>query len=178
MAGQNTLHNPDQQPAENSGLRLRFEGSPDLLAATLDAAAKRGKLAGFERGRRNGTVFTVRDFGGPFEAVLEARIEPRHPGVLHFDWRLQTRLAWVFLVVLVATVWPGVWLTDSMLRSYFTGYDYRTWMWYLPLTIPAVPWAMIVALRRSRQRARTESEKIIRTIASLTGATAEPAQAR
>jgi len=109
-------------------------------------------------------LFTVRDFGGPFESILEARLADRQ---LHFTTRLRTTMTWVYFVILVATVWPGVWLTDSMLRTYFTGYDYLTWMWYLPLTAPFVPWAMWAAIRKSRVRGRTEAAEIIASIRKL-----------
>lgn len=159
---------------------IRTGLSPTEVISRLDAAAKRGRLAGYVRTPSGGTeaagpLFLVRDFGGPFEGELRARLSTAGSGLISFETRLQVRLAWVFLVVMIATVWPGVWLTDSMLRSYFTGYDYKTWMWYLPLTIPTVPWAMIVAVKRSRSRARVEAEAIIAKIAEQIEGTVERA---
>lgn len=77
-------------------------------------------------------------------------------------------MAVVFGVILVLTVWPGVWLTDSMIRSYFTSYDYKTWMWYLPLTAPFVPWMMWSAWRRSRASALEEAVRLIERVRELT----------
>lgn len=141
------------------------------IKARLEAAARRGKFAGFRPSER-GALFGVHDFGGPFESVLRAT--PGGPGTtggttLDFTLSLRTGLAWVYFALLVATVWPGVWLTDSMLRTYFTGYDFQTWMWYIPLTAPFVPWAMRLAIRRSRARGRLAAEPIFDSIAAILG---------
>lgn len=143
--------------------------SPESILLRLEAAAKRGKLAGFVRGGDG--LFQVTDFGGPFESILTAHATPDGPATrLSFTLRIKSRLAWVYLIVLIATVWPGVWLTDSMLRTYFTGYDYPTWMWYLPLTAPFVPWAMWASLRKSRRAGREAARQIIADIAGQLGA--------
>lgn len=161
--------------------RLVIPCSPAEALARLEAAARRGKLAGFHRPQRGdgSALFTVTDFGHPFESVLLARSDSpsEDQTILRFDLRLRPKLAWVYLLVLILTVWPGVWLTDSMLRTYFSGYDYRTWMWYLPLTVPFVPWGMWVAVRRSRTSARVEAMKIIQSIAALVEGRLQPASA-
>lgn len=145
-------------------------GTPEITSR-LSAAARRGKFAGFRQGNR-GAVFSVRDFGGPFESVLRATARGSAPDdgtTLGFTLTLRTGLAWMYLTLLVVTVWPGVWLTDSMLRTYFTGYNFQTWMWYIPLTAPFVPWAMMLAIRRSRARGRIAAEPIIDSIAAILG---------
>ncbi len=104
------------------------------------------------------------DFGRPFEGVLEARHVPMSDGTgseLVFRVRLKPVLPIVYAVVLVLTVWPGVWLTDSMLRTYFTSYDFTTAYWYVPLTLPFVPWGMWTAIKKSRKSARVEAEELI-----------------
>ncbi len=148
------------------------------IVSTLEAAARRGKMAGFQRlpgpTPTQGDVFAVSDFGTPFESVLLARAQPsiqRATGCeLSFGIRLRSKLIWVFAVVLIATVWPGVWLTDSMLKTYFSGYDFATWKWYLPLTAPFVPLALWTAIKRSRASAQVEAMQIIERIRQFVGA--------
>jgi hypothetical protein len=139
----------------------------DALEA-LDQAARRGRLAGFARGSNDAgrPIFSVTDFGTPFESVLEARgVEGPGPGsTLQVRSRVKPVLPAITLVILLLTVWPGVWLTDSMIRTYWTGYKFQTWMWYIPLTLPFVPWVMHSALKRSRASARVEVEAIVARI--------------
>ncbi len=144
--------------------------SPGEVIQKLEAASRRGRFPGFVNA---GTIqqFRVRDFGGPFESELEASMLARESACtdLRFRLRLRSALIWVYMVVLLATVWPGVWLTDSMLRTYFTGYDYQTWMWYLPLTVPVVPWAMWSTIRTSRRRGREAVGAVLERLSQTLG---------
>jgi hypothetical protein len=154
--------------------RLRTSLAADAVRVQLEAAARRGKLPGWRaevRGSGTSELFAVTDYGTPFESVLTARVESEGAAgtVLSFTSAIKPAMPLVYAVVLVTTVWPGVWLTDSMLRSYFSGYSYKTWMWYLPLTAPFVPWAMWAAWKKSRTSGRAGAEESIRTIAGLIG---------
>lgn len=170
--------------------------SPAAIVKRLDELARRGKLAGFHAGGSGGTggtggagatervSFHVTDFGTPFETVLDARVRARAgPGsdggtTLEFSTRLKPLMPLVFLAVLVTTVWPGVWLTDSILRVYFPSYGsflsgrgWATWMWYLPLTVPFVPLSMWTAIKRSRASGYTQGKEMVQKIrAALEGA--------
>lgn len=143
-------------------------------------------MAGFNRvgttTPAQGLIFTVSDFGTPFESVLEGQARPMSGEgdaaasggavagggcELSFAIRMKPKLAWVFGVVLVASVWPGVWLTDSMIRTYFPSYDYKTWMWYIPLTAPFVPLGLMQAIKKSRASAQIEAAEIIERIRTL-----------
>ncbi|HVU64312.1 MAG TPA: hypothetical protein VHC70_10070 [Phycisphaerales bacterium] len=148
------------------------------LVNALETAARRGKLPGFERG--NGEVgFEIADFGTPWESVLEARTRPladagEQAGCeVGFSLRMKRGMAWVYAIVLIVTVWPGVWLTDTMLRTYSSTYAgwpaWVTWAWYLPLTVPFVPVAMWQAWRKSRQTAREEAGELIAKVRKLVG---------
>lgn len=149
---------------------VETELTPAQMMERLDEAARRGKLPGFSRAHED-ALFTVTDFGGPFESVLEAAVAPGPSDAngtrLEFSLRLKRGMIIVFVVVMVATVWPGVWLTDSMLRTYFTGYDFQTWMWYLPLTAPFVPWSVLSAVRKSRRSGREQAIEIIGKVRGL-----------
>lgn len=146
---------------------------PDVALQRLDEAARRGRLPGFAP-QTGGDGFRLAAFGRPFDRVVIARLEPAPHGGTYVH--LRTRLSWplplAFAIVLAGTVWPGVWLTDSMLRTYFAFYDgwvtagpLATWMWYLPLCAP-LPWAYVHLLRRSEQAARCAARDAIRRVAA------------
>ncbi|MBL8990567.1 MAG: hypothetical protein JNJ48_03195, partial [Phycisphaerae bacterium] len=90
----------------------------------LDAAARRGRLAGFETiglthpDPVGQDVFEASAFGAPFDGVLIATCEQVLPDggtVLSFRAHMKPLMPWVVAVVLVLTVWPGVVVTESML---------------------------------------------------------------
>ncbi|MCC6322343.1 MAG: hypothetical protein IT438_13010 [Phycisphaerales bacterium] len=162
---------------------VRSPLAPQTIVERLDAAARRGKLPGWRSpgpaARSSGTLFELTDFARPFEHTLRATADRYTGGTsLRFDIRPKPTLPVVYLIVLVVTVWPGVWLTNSMLRSYFTGYDWKTWMWYLPLTVPFIPLALVRAWRKSRHSAHAEALELIGKVAGaiegqIEGAAAE-----
>lgn len=135
--------------------------SDEEILARAEQLARRGKLPGFERGG-DGSLFRTAAFGAPFDYSLLARTASEGPGrVLRFEMRLRMRAPLIALIVTILTVWPGVWLTDSMLRTYFSGYDYRTWMWYLPLSVLPLPWYFPRALRKSREAAIEHAMELV-----------------
>lgn len=150
------------------------------IVARLDEAARRGKLPGFAGAPMAGVLFTITDFGTPFESVLVATAHCAE-GVTRvtFKVRLKPLMPAVFAAALVVTVWPGVWLTDSLLRTYSSWYmslpDWATYAWYLPLTAPFCPPAFMAAVRRSRAAAAAEARELIDKVASLLGARTEGA---
>lgn len=150
---------------------IRISLAADEVVKRLDEASRRGKMPGFHRGSNAGPLFTVTDFGTPFESVLEARQESTPTGTdLAFTVRMKPRMAWLYGIVLVATVWPGVWVTDSMLKTYFPGTNLYTWWWYLPLTVPFVPLGLWSAVRKSRVSGLAEGREIIRKVRGVLGA--------
>jgi hypothetical protein len=75
------------------------------------------------------------------------------------------------IIVSVLSVWPGVWLTDSMIRTYFPSYDYNTNLWYIPLTVLSLVWYGIGSWRRSAREARESAhEAMLKIKAVLPGA--------
>lgn len=154
------------------------------VAVALETEARRGRLAGWTPARPDGTpgqVCRFEDFGTPFESemsVVSERAEPRGSEsgtLLRFESRIRPRMPWVWGVVLALTVWPGVTLTDSLLRTYWTGYDYQTWMWYLPLTAPWVPPAMWSAWKKSKATGAAAARELIASIAqAVKGRVIEP----
>ena len=171
-----TPHTPNDSATTASGLAalptIESPLSGAEILAKLDAVARRGKLPGFAR-TSGDTLFQLADFGTPFESVLDARATPTGSGTtLTFSLRMKPLMPRVFLASLVLSVWPGVWLTDSMVRTYFTGYTINFWwtcVWYLPLTAPFVPVAMMQANKRSRASAHAEALALIAKVQEVVG---------
>lgn len=174
--------NPNKKRPGHPTLYCSLEAQS--VVALLDEAARRGKLPGFSPvravggGTVDGPLFTVTDFGSPFESVLMATAARADSGTrLSFDVRLKPLMPAVFLAVLAATIWPGVWLTDSLLRTYSSWYmslpDWATYAWYLPLTVPFCPPVFLAAVRRSRVSADAEARELIGKVAALLGARTE-----
>lgn len=151
--------------------------APSAVLERLDSAARRGKLPGFSGGKTEGDriTFELTDFGAPFESRLLGRaFASGEVSRIAFDPpRLKPLFPWVFAVILVLTIWPGGWLTDSMIRSYWDWYSSRPWWvtyaWYMPLTVPFCPLAMRSALRKSRASARVEVAALAAKVAAATG---------
>ena len=150
--------------------------SVEQVGTLVEAAARRGDLPGLQSvstGR-----FEVSDFGQPFETRLfgNARVEPGEPGTVRitFEPRMKSRGVWIFLGLMAATVWPGVVLTDSMIRTYFTSYSIPTWWWYVPLTAPFVPLSVRSAVQRSGRTGSREAAALVEKIARAVGGRVEP----
>lgn len=146
--------------------------TPEAVVARLDTLARRGKLAEF-RAASNGTLFELTAFGEPFDHTLDARATPHDvTTTITYSLRMKPKMPWIFAIIVAVSVWPGVWLTDSMLRTYWSGYDFITWMWYLPLTILPVPWMWKRMLSKSRLAAGTHAKELAERIRTEIGTAA------
>lgn len=160
--------------------RLRTKLTTDEVRRRLDAAARKGRLPGLRlEGARDRELFEVREFGRPFESSLiafrAAGAGAEAPGDIEFRLRLRQMIPWIFAIGLIASIWPGIYLVDSMLRHYFSWYtSIETWWWYLPLTVPTSPWAFMSAMKKSRESAASEAGSIIQKIGAEIGAHPEP----
>lgn len=137
--------------------------SPEQAVERLELAAKRGKLPGFERGGPD-HLFEVDAYGALFEYGLRARAAKAHTGTsLSFSLVLRKKTPLIIAVVILLSIWPGLPMTDSMLRSWWPWYDglpsWVTAAWYLPLTILPLPW-MWLSWHRSSRRAAAEQAKV------------------
>jgi len=151
--------------------------TPEIVNA-LDAAARRGKLAGFEPGAP-GTAYLFRAeaFGTPFEGWLlaHATLTPTTAGggpstTLTYSRRLKPLWPWTFALVLLLSVWPGVLLTESLLAAMLPNWSWlwkTTWYWYLPLSTLGGIAAMHQALKRSRLTIAASAHEAAETIKSL-----------
>lgn len=156
--------------------------TPGEVVDRVEALARRGKMPGFRRGS-GGVLFSVEAFGKAFDYRLEARGESRDGGgcLLRFALRPQRRTPILFGVILAATVWPGVWLTDSMLRTYFSWYQFSLWgeadrtmlvtcLWYLPLTVLPIPFFWRRTVKTSRAAAAESARVLAERIRADVGA--------
>lgn len=153
---------PSENPAEGVGPPAPVEvsiGEAEIVAV-LERMSKRGRLPGFEKGRE-GELFSVAAHGRPFDKRLIASACGSAGGT-RLEWRvaLEKKLPWVFAVSLALSVWPGWPVTDSLLVTYFPGsYGewtsgwFKTWMWYLPLSIGSVPFVWRTVMRQTNSSA-------------------------
>lgn len=159
---------------------------PEAVVAKLDVASRRGRMAGFEAGPEDG-LFLVDAWGTPFDHDLVATAEHGSPSgtILRFALRLRQKLPIIHAIILILTVWPGVWLTDSMLKLWFTwyytltqkpmfvwgGFEVLTYLWYIPLCVLPLPWFWKSIMRRSRRTSRQSALEMIGKIAKELGVT-------
>jgi hypothetical protein len=141
----------------------------------LSRASKRGKLPGFEQ--RDGDRFRTLVYGEPFDRELLGSIRPGAEGCeIDLQLRLIKKMPVIMIALIVVSIWPGVWLTDSMIQTYFPGYPNSFWVtaaWYLPLTVIPLPWVMRRVWLKSEGVAREELgkaiDKIVRAVDGTVG---------
>lgn len=153
---------------------LRTALPPSEVLARLLALAKRGKLSGYEAlgshpNQSVGAAFRVSAHGEPYDRELIASVVPDVAGdggsVIRFESRLLKKLPAVMIVLTVLTIQPGLWLTDSMLRLYFSWYQIETWWWYLPLVLLSLP-MLWKQFKRSEAAAASEVRRVVSDIAA------------
>lgn len=155
---------PEQLPDLDTPL------SPEEIRRRLDRAARRGDVPGLTS-PRGSELFGIEELAGPFDYRLSAFASPGN-GSTRITWalRMLPKVPVIVGVVIVLTIWPGVWLTDSMLRTYWPAYDFATWTWYIPLTVLPLPWSLAGMIRRSRTQARTTAGELIAAVRRELGA--------
>ena len=126
---------------------IRTKLTPQAFLAAADAASKAGKLPGFEK---TPAYFNTLLFGAPFDRTMttSANAGPDHT-TISFSTRLLLKMPLIFAVLIIFSIWPGVTLTHSLLRTYFPAYTIQTWWWYLPLTILPLPWYLKKTIKQS-----------------------------
>lgn len=120
---------------------------PDQVIQRLVALSKRGKLPDFaaEGADPDATerTFLMLAFGSPYDRELHGNIRRTPEGSrLTFHSRLKRKMPAIVIGAMAISLWPGVWLTDSMLSTYFSWYPRNAWItvaWYIPLTLAAIP---------------------------------------
>ncbi len=162
----------------------------DAVIDRLDVASRRGRMAGFN-GQPDVGLFIVDAWGTPFDHDLLAMGEKATGDEtrLSFSLRLRRKLPTIHAIILLLTVWPGVWLTDSMLKLWFAwyyaltqkpmfiwgGFEAFTYIWYIPLCVVPLPWFWRSIMRRSRTTSHASGLEMIGKIAKELGVTPPPA---
>ncbi len=151
-------------PALDALPEVRTAHAPEEILKRLEALARRGKLAGFHARPRDG-LFEVACFGEPFDRRLVAH-DSGEGGVttLRFTAPILWKVPAIMIVVTLLTIWPGVWLTDSMLTTYFRWYTIPTWWWYMPVTIVPLFWMVPRMIRKSEASCRESAAQQIAAI--------------
>jgi hypothetical protein len=151
---------------------VRTDLAPAEVLARLETLSRRGRLPGFQRGGRG--LFSVEAHGHPFDAELIAEAVPANPrgGELRFRLRMRRRMPAVFAVVLLATIWPGVYFMDELMPGEWGWISRTVYWWYLPITALPIPWIWRGLMRKSRSSNRSEAEEAIRKIAAAVGVSA------
>ncbi|MCC6677439.1 MAG: hypothetical protein IT436_09870 [Phycisphaerales bacterium] len=168
---------PAQAPSFSIRQPLPSVLSPFARAAILERlsfASRRGRLAGFQAGP-GPSEFRATLFSEPFDHELHARIDeiPDGGSVIRFTARMLPKVPVIFAVVLVATVWPGVILTDKMIPGEWGWID--TWMWYIPLTALPLPWLWIKWMKKCRAAAGVSAYELLHKLAGeLEGKVGDP----
>jgi len=142
--------------------------SPKTLAK-IQALSRRGKLPNFAAKPSDSPSigFSISAFGHPFDHILRATIVPTTTGSsITFSLTMARRVPIIMAVVILLTIWPGVWLTDSMLTTYFSGYDFATWMWYIPITVAPIPFMWRKWHQRSVAEAKQHAAESIEVVRS------------
>lgn len=130
------------EASDNPRLTIDSPLAPGEAMARVSALSTRGKLPGFAR--KGERAFEATVFGEPYDRRLEAEIVPtaggsRIEGVV----RLKRKMPALMIGAMVFAIWPGVWMTDSLLATYFASwYPKSMWVttaWYVPLTLLAIP---------------------------------------
>lgn len=158
----------------------------------IDQASRRGRMPGFRAGAEGG-LFVVDAWGTPFDHDLVARAATAGTQTrLDFDLHLRRRMPTIHAIALVFTAWPGVWLTDSMLKLWFGwyyaltqkdmfvwgGFDAFTYLWYIPLCVLPLPWFWRKSLWRSRRTSHVSGLETIAKIAAELGVAPPPEAAK
>lgn len=134
-------------------------------AAIIDRAARlarQGKVPGFRQGDA-GFLFTA--FGEPLDYTVAVSAVPSGGSTeLKADGRLPAKMPMLIAFLTALSVWPGMYLTDSMLRTYFSWYSMPTWVWYLPLMVLPVPIFFWRSVKKSRAAAVQHAGEVLDTI--------------
>jgi hypothetical protein len=153
---------------------------PEEVIRRLEKRSQRGELPGFRAlGAQEGTMrVEVSAFGSHVDRVLAAQVAATEGGaIVTFQGRRIWKVLWIVIIVFVLTLWPGVWLTHSMLITWFSWYRLNMWgttAWYVPLTLIAIP-GLLKALRASEQASWAHAHETIANIArTCDGAVAPP----
>ncbi|MBY0112143.1 MAG: hypothetical protein K2Y21_04935 [Phycisphaerales bacterium] len=131
----------------------------------MRALSQRGKLPGFEE---TADGFKALAYGWVFDYDLRYSVQEGANGsTLVPTLELKRKMPAIVIAALLLSIWPGVWITDSMLATYFSWYPREFWKtcaWYLPVTVLPMPWVWKTAMGRSRMLAEESARELAERI--------------
>lgn len=141
---------------------LRVDLDASQVRTRLDALSKRGKLPDY---RSEGSSFRLSAYGNQMDMSLVGTISAAASGSeIRFELQRQWKMIWIYAAITVLTIWPGMALTDSMLSTYFSGYHFQTWMWYVPIVVLPTPVFAWLEVKKSERLARVSAAEMIERI--------------
>jgi hypothetical protein len=146
---------------------VRTQLSAPAALEALRTASRRGRLPGFAP--LSGTSFCTDAFSEPFDRTLHGELAADGSGsVIRFVLRARWKLPAIFAVVAALSVWPGVWLTESLMETWFPGswIAHNTYAWYLPLSMIPLPWAAWAMWQKTARAAHASAMATIPKIAA------------
>lgn len=159
-------------------IRLICSQTPARVIEALSTMSKRGRLAGYQTLRQPsssdpGGAYRVLAFGGIYDHEMLARVEPNGAGSrVEFKLRLLRKMPVIAVVLIVVSIFPGLQITDSMLKTYFSWYQFETAWWYIPLVVLTVPF-MWKQYRDAVKAVRIDAAEVIRKMGVELGARIE-----
>lgn len=143
---------------------------PEKIAEKLSGLSRRGKLPGYVP--KSGGFLTLA-YGWVYDFDLEGTFRRgASETAIAFRLSVKPKMPWIVALSLALSVFPGVWITDSMLSTYFDWYPREFWKtcaWYLPLSVLPIPWVWKTAMNRSRAEAEASAQELIERIATEVG---------
>lgn len=154
---------------------IQTDLSPSKVVERVSEMSRRGKLPGFSTSGDG--LFSALAYGW---SVLDQRMVCRAEEGKTTELRFHNELPWkmpvVIFLMFAFTVWPGVWLTNEMLVTYWPWYlkqtrswPWLTYAWYLPLTVLPIPFFFRSAWRKSRLAAAASAKELIERIGKELG---------
>jgi hypothetical protein len=168
VGSQRGLATSDTTPDGTWGVLSLPAGGGGRLGEVARSLSKAGKLPGYRAGSGStGDLFSFHGFGEPWD--YEVRAVAASDKRVEFRPQIIRKAPLIFAIICILSIWPGAWLTDSMLKAYFSGYSWNTYLWYLPLTILPIPplaWRMWT---RSKAAAREHAQDKIAMLRDAIG---------
>lgn len=132
---------------------------PAAVLERLAKKAKMGRLPDFKAGS-DGSSFTLLTPAGIYDHHLTCRVDAAEGGSrLTLSLAIGKRTPMIAIALVVLTFFPGLYLTDSMLTTYFEWYTIQTWWWYVPMAILMIP-VLWKQYKASGEAARAEATRI------------------
>lgn len=159
--------------------RVACEATQAQAVERLTVASRRGRMPGFRAGRAGDAfAFSAAVWGAPFDRELHGTFHAVEGGKgggsseIRFTSPLLLKTPIIFAIVIAFSIWPGVWLTDSLIPGEW-GWI-ATWKWYLPITILPLFYYLPKSWNKSTKAAWASAHESIVAIAKELDGTIVP----